>query len=87
MQLKAFLKSGHAPTLFSAFLYFDVSFMVWIILGPLGIFIAQDLGLTSGEKGLMVAIPVLSGAVFRFFMGLLIDRIGAKLTGQMDRSW
>jgi NNP family nitrate/nitrite transporter-like MFS transporter len=81
MQLKAFLKSGHAPTLFSAFLYFDVSFMVWILLGPLGIFIARDLGLTPAEKGLMVAIPVLSGAVFRFFMGLLVDRIGAKRTG------
>jgi NNP family nitrate/nitrite transporter-like MFS transporter len=81
MQLKAFLKTGHPPTLFSAFLYFDVSFMVWILLGPLGIFIARDLGLSPSEKGLMVAIPVLSGAVFRFFMGLLVDRIGAKRTG------
>lgn len=81
MQIKAFMKAGHAPTLFTSFLYFDVSFMVWILLGPLGVFIARDLGLSASEKGLMVAIPVLSGAVLRIVMGLLVDRIGAKLTG------
>jgi NNP family nitrate/nitrite transporter-like MFS transporter len=85
MQLKAFLKSGHSPTLFSAFLYFDVSFMVWVILGPLGVFIARDLGLTPAQKGLMVAIPVLSGALFRLVMGVLVDRLGAKLTGQVGQ--
>jgi NNP family nitrate/nitrite transporter-like MFS transporter len=85
MQIKAFLKSGHSPTLLSAFLYFDVSFMVWVILGPLGVFIARDLGLTPGEKGLMVAIPVLSGALFRLVMGVMVDRLGAKLTGQIGQ--
>jgi NNP family nitrate/nitrite transporter-like MFS transporter len=85
MNLKAFLKSGHSPTLFSAFLYFDVSFMVWVLLGPLGLFIARDLGLTPGEKGLMVAIPVLSGAFCRLLMGVMVDRIGAKLTGQVGQ--
>ncbi len=81
MHLKAFLKTGHAPTLFTAFLYFDISFMVWILLGPLGVFIAHDLGLSASEKGLMVAIPVLSGAILRIVMGLMVDRIGAKRTG------
>ena len=40
---KDFLKAGHTPTLFAAFLYFDISFMVWVMLGPLGVQIAQDL--------------------------------------------
>ena len=40
---KDFLKSGHTPTLFSAFLYFDMSFMVWVLLGSLGVAIAKDL--------------------------------------------
>lgn len=71
--------------MFSAFLYFDVSFMVWVILGPLGVFIAKDFGLTPAQKGFMVALPVLSGAVFRFFLGLLVDRIGAKRTGQIGQ--
>ena len=26
-------KAGHAPTLLAAFFYFDMSFMVWVILG------------------------------------------------------
>jgi len=33
----SFWKAGHAPTLFAAFLYFDLSFMVWYVLGPLGV--------------------------------------------------
>lgn len=86
MQLKDFLKSGHTPTLFSAFLYFDVSFMVWVILGPLGVFVARDLGLTPAQKGLMVAVPVLSGALFRLVMGVLVDRLGAKRTGQIGQA-
>jgi NNP family nitrate/nitrite transporter-like MFS transporter len=81
MLSRDFLKAGHAPTLFSAFLYFDLSFMVWVLLGPLGVAIAQDLGLNPAQKGLMVAIPVLSGALLRVVAGLLVDRIGAKTTG------
>ena len=67
---KGFLKAGHLPTLLAAFLYFDLSFMAWVILGPLAVQIAQDLGLSPAQKGLMVAIPVLAGAVFRVVMGV-----------------
>ena len=35
MSLKDFLRAGHTPTLFCAFLYFDISFMVWVLLGAL----------------------------------------------------
>ena len=52
----SFMQSGHWPTLLAAFLYFDVSFMVWVMLGPLGVQIASDLGLTASQKGLMVAV-------------------------------
>ena len=55
---RSFLKAGHTPTLFSAFLYFDLSFMVWVMLGPLGVAISHDLGLNAAQKGFMVAIPV-----------------------------
>lgn len=78
---KGFLKSGHLPTLIAAFLYFDLSFMAWVILGPLAVQIARDLHLNAAEKGLMVATPVLAGAVFRVVLGLMVDRIGPKLTG------
>ena len=78
---RAFLKSGHTPTLLSAFLYFDLSFMTWVVLGPLGVAIAKDFGLTPAQKGLMVAIPVLSGALLRLVAGVLVDHIGPKRTG------
>ena len=43
MDKKSFLKSGHIPTLFSAFLYFDISFMVWVLFGPMTPFIADQI--------------------------------------------
>jgi NNP family nitrate/nitrite transporter-like MFS transporter len=81
MLSRSFLKSGHTPTLLSAFLYFDLSFMVWVILGPLGVAISKTLHLDPGQKGLMVAIPVLSGAILRLVAGVMVDHIGPKRTG------
>src|SRR5215213_4445615 len=72
---------GHLPTLIAAFLHFDLSFMLWVLLGALGIFIAQDLNLTPAQKGLMVAIPILSGSLLRVPLGLLSDRLGGKRVG------
>jgi len=76
-----FWQAGHRPTLFAAFLYFDLAFMVWVILGPLAPSISADLGLNAAQKGLMVATPTLAGAVLRILMGLLVDRLGPKMTG------
>jgi NNP family nitrate/nitrite transporter-like MFS transporter len=81
MLSRSFLKAGHTPTLFAAFLYFDVSFMVWVLLGPLGVAIAKDFHLDPAQKGFMVAVPVLSGALLRLVAGVLVDRIGPKRTG------
>lgn len=78
---KTFLKSGHLPTLLAAFLYFDFSFMCWVLLGPLGIQISKALHLDPAHKGLMVATPVLAGAVLRISNGLMVDHFGAKRAG------
>ncbi|SBT05154.1 Nitrate transporter [Candidatus Accumulibacter aalborgensis] len=78
---KSFWKVGHRPTLIAAFLYFDLAFMVWVMLGPLGVQIAKDLGLTHAQKGMMVATPVLAGAILRLFMGVLVDHLKPKLAG------
>jgi len=85
MVSRSFLKSGHTPTLLSAFFYFDLSFMTWVLLGPLGVAIAKDFGLTPAQKGLMVAVPVLSGALLRLVAGLSVDHIGPKLTGMIGQ--
>ncbi|WP_310447635.1 nitrate/nitrite transporter [Thiobacillus sp.] len=76
-----FWKSGHTPTLLSAFLYFDIAFMVWVMLGPLGVQIAETLGLTAAQKGMMVATPVLAGALLRIVMGVLVDHLKPKMAG------
>ncbi len=80
-----FWESGHRPTLIAAFLYFDLAFMVWVLLGPLAPIIAADLHLTPAQKGLMVAVPTLAGAVLRLVNGVLVDRIGPKLTGAIGQ--
>ncbi|MDP5275311.1 nitrate/nitrite transporter [Chengkuizengella axinellae] len=82
-RLKAFFKTGNTPTLFASFLYFDISFMIWVILGPTGTFIVEDLGLTAFQKGMMVGIPVLGGALLRIPMGLLADHFGGKRMGMI----
>jgi len=81
LKLSDLKNSGHWPTLLTAFLYFDFSFMVWTVLGPLGAQIGESLNLRPDQKGFMVAMPILSGAILRILLGLLVDRIGAKNTG------
>ncbi|PKO83272.1 MAG: MFS transporter [Betaproteobacteria bacterium HGW-Betaproteobacteria-11] len=85
MDKKSFLQSGHMPTLLAAFLYFDLAFMVWVILGPLAVQISADLQLTHAQKGLMVALPVLAGAILRVVMGLLVDHLKPKLSGAIGQ--
>lgn len=81
----SFWKAGHAPTLVAAFLYFDLAFMVWVLLGPLAPEISKTLGLTPAQKGLMVAVPTLAGALLRVVNGLLVDRIGPKRSGAINQ--
>lgn len=81
MQMSRTPYKGAVATLIVCFLHFDVSFMLWVLLGALGIFITKSLGLNPAQQGLMVAIPVLSGSLMRIPVGLLSDRIGGKRVG------
>ncbi|MDR3506570.1 MAG: NarK/NasA family nitrate transporter [Caulobacteraceae bacterium] len=81
MSIRGFMKAGHTPTLFSAFLYFDLSFMVWVLLGPLGVAISKSLHLDAAQKGLMVATPLLAGACLRIVFGVLVDHLGPRRAG------
>src|SRR5260370_19767703 len=83
MHLRGFLKAGHTPTLLCAFGYFDISFMVWMLLAPLAVFIAEDFGLDpkgpdAARIGFLLALPALSGALLRLPLGLLADRISPR---------
>ena len=81
MHARSLRKSGHFPSLVAGLVHFDVSFMVWVLLGALGAYVAKDLGLSSFQKGLVVAVPPLGGAAFRLLLGSLADRVGIKGLG------
>ncbi|HXJ12369.1 MAG TPA: nitrate/nitrite transporter [Candidatus Limnocylindrales bacterium] len=81
MSLREFRRAGDIRTLAAAFLYFDVSFMVWVILGPLAPFLGEALKLTATQKGLLTAIPLLGGSFFRPILGWMTERIGGRRTG------
>ncbi len=78
---REFLKAGHLPTLLSAFFYFDMSFMVWVLLGALAVQMSADLGLNAAQKGFMVALPVLAGALLRVVFGILVDKLRPRRAG------
>lgn len=81
MATKGFRRAGHTPSLVAALVHFDVSFMVWVLLGALGAYVASDLDLSAAQKGLMVAVPPLGGSAFRLLLGSLADRVGVRRTG------
>ena len=81
MPLSDLRRAGHAPSLVAALVHFDISFMAWVLLGALGAYVSQDLGLSASQSGLMVAAPLLAAAVFRVALGILGDRVGPKRVG------
>ncbi len=75
---KTFLRSGHAPTLFASFLYFDFTFAIWVLNGAMAPFISESYHLTAAQKGFMVSVPIIAGALMRFPLGVLSQYIGRK---------
>ena len=75
---RSFLKSGHSPTLFAAFLYFSFSCCIWVLNGAMAPFISETFNLSPAQKGLMLSIPIFAGALMRFPLGLLSQYIGRK---------
>jgi NNP family nitrate/nitrite transporter-like MFS transporter len=58
-----------------------VSFVAWLLIGALGVSISEDFGLSATEKGLLVAVPLLGGALLRIVVGWCSDQYGTKRTG------
>jgi len=88
--LKDLKGQGHTGTLFMAFLYFDMSFMVWTMLGPLSTEISEALALTghimtASEKATLLSLPILSGAILRIILGFGVDKLGAKITALISQ--
>ncbi|QOP45306.1 MFS transporter [Sulfurimonas paralvinellae] len=88
---KALKGQGDAKTLFAAFLYFDFSFMVWTMLGPLATEISQSLAMhgfimSPSQKATLLSIPILAGALLRILLGFSVDKFGAKKTALMAQT-
>ncbi|MFM2057881.1 MAG: hypothetical protein RLY71_2266 [Pseudomonadota bacterium] len=83
---KTFLQSGHWPTLAASFLYFDFCFAIWVLNGAMGPFISESFGLNAAQKGFMISVPILAGALMRFPLGVLSQYIGRKNAAMVEMS-
>ncbi|MES1163035.1 MAG: MFS transporter, partial [Rhizobacter sp.] len=81
---KTFVRSGHWPTLFASFLYFDFCFAIWVMNGAMAPFISESFHLTAAQKGFMVSVPILAGALMRFPLGVLSQYIGRKNAAMVE---
>jgi len=81
-----FLKSGHTPTLFAAFFYLMFSFVIWVMNGAMAPFISEQFQLTASQKGLLLSIPIVAGAIMRFPLGLLAQYVGRKTATLVELS-
>lgn len=72
---------GSIPTLVASFLHYDTCVIIWVMLSALSIYISPSLHLNTIQQGVMVAVPTLSGSLFRFPTGLLSDRFSTKWVG------
>ncbi len=77
------IKKGNWKALFASFIYFDHSFSIWLLLGALGPFIAEEFGLSGAQKGFMVAIPVIAAAILRINFGYMFQFIDGKYIAMM----
>ena len=81
---KTFLKAGHPPTLLAAFLYFDFTFAIWVLNGAMAPFISESFQLNAAQKGFMVSVPIIAGALMRFPLGVLSQYIGRKNAAMVE---
>jgi NNP family nitrate/nitrite transporter-like MFS transporter len=81
---KGFWKAGHWPTLLTSLLYFDFCFAIWVLNGAMAPFISKEFGLDAAEKGFMISVPVIVGALMRFPLGILSQYIGRKAAAQVE---
>ncbi len=83
-KFSTFLRSGHWPTLAASFLYFDFCFAIWVLNGAMGPFISESFGLDAAQKGFMISVPILAGALMRFPLGVLAQYIGRKNAAMVE---
>ena len=71
--------SGQGRNLALATFAFAVTFWAWNLIGPLGVRYTEQMHLSSSQKALLVATPVLVGSLGRIPVGALTDRYGGRV--------
>jgi NNP family nitrate/nitrite transporter-like MFS transporter len=71
-------KSSRYQALGFSTVAFTLCFAVWMLFSIIGVRIKQQLGLNDSKFGLLVATPVLTGALSRIFLGILSDKFGGR---------
>jgi MFS transporter, NNP family, nitrate/nitrite transporter len=73
------VRVGQMRNLGLATLAFAITFWSWNLIAPLGVRYTEQFDLSSGQKALLVAMPVLVGSLGRIVTGALADRFGGRL--------
>jgi len=73
------LKTDQTRALALSTISFTVCFAIWTIFSILGVQIKQDLALNDTQFGLLVATPVLTGALSRLILGIWTDQYGGRI--------
>ncbi len=71
-------KSSPTQTLVFSTIAMTASFMVWSLFAPLAGQIQELLHLTTLQKSILIATPVLLGSIMRIPMGIYTDRFGGR---------
>lgn len=56
-----------------------IGFWGWTMIGPLAKYYTETYGLTEGQRSLLIATPVIVGALARIPVGALTDRYGGRI--------
>jgi len=70
--------SGANRALWMATIAFAVNFAVWVLYAVVALELEASLGLSSTELGVLLASPMLTGAILRIPLGMLADRYNPK---------
>ncbi|MFC5338999.1 MFS transporter [Leucobacter denitrificans] len=69
---------GQFTQVILAMLASTVGFWAWMIISPIQAFYSEEMQLSEGQISLMLAAPVLVGALGRIITGSLTDRFGGR---------
>lgn len=74
-------KSAQTRNLFLATLAFTITFWAWNLIAPLGVFYASpgEMDLSSSQKSVLIAVPILVGSLGRIIVGVLTPRYGGRV--------